>query len=142
MFGHDDDNDDENDSDDEFKDKETKVKGCNRKNSEDISKCAEIKTPFKRRKRDTQSSQMKSGIEYGYGSDSNTDIKNSKDDNKITTFTKKNSINYFFIQLINRRIVILFNFIKTLFVLSAQISVARGLHEGARFNLFLKSISA
>ena len=98
VFGHDDDYD-ENDSDDEFKDKETKVKGCNRKNSEDISKCAEIKTPFKRRKRDTQSSQMKSGIEYGYGSDSNTDIKNSKDDNKITTFTKKNSFNYFFIQM-------------------------------------------
>ena len=42
---------------------------------------------------------MKSGIEYGYGSDSNTDIKNSKDDNKITAFTKKNSFNYFFIQM-------------------------------------------
>lgn len=102
VFGHDD-NDDDNDSDDEFKDKETKVKGCNRKNSEDINinKCTEMKTPFKRRKRDTQSSsQMKSGIEYGYGSDSNTDIKNSKDDNnKITTFIKKNTFNYFFIQM-------------------------------------------
>ena len=99
VFGYDD-NDDENDSDDEFKDKETKVKECNRKNSEDISKCEEMKTPFKRRKRDTQSSsQIKSGIEYGYGSDNNTESKNSKDDNQITTFTKKNSFNYFFIQM-------------------------------------------
>ena len=99
------DDNDEDDSDDNFKDKETKVKKYERGNSEDIGKCAETKTPFKRRNRDMQSSQRKSGSDYvkdGYGSDSNKEIKNGGDDNKVMPFTKTNSFgctSYFFIQM-------------------------------------------